>query len=212
MGQRKMKFTLLQKNEILIKGNKGCACCGKELTLETMTVDHYIPVSKGGKSTMDNLYPLCERCNQLKDNTIYFGDECYPLIYYRYNESLDSKYFEYRKKLVDKLRKKLKHLYIITDTYKFLIGGLKDNKLQINLHKDIIDLSFKCNAAIYLKNGYSTKELKTIPELKINLSDIEFNRLMKINNCFVFLSTSDKIYKFGQLEKVNTRGLLDLTS
>lgn len=207
-----MKFTLLQKNEILIKGNRECACCGKELTLETMTVDHYIPVSKGGKSTIDNLYPLCERCNQLKDNTIYFGDECYPLIYYRYQETLNAKYFEYRKKLVHKLRKELKHIYVITYTSEFLIDGLSGDKLQINLQKEILDLSFKCNASAYLKNGYNIKELETIPELKINLFDIEFNRLMKINNCLVFLSTSNKVYRFKQLEKINTRGLLSLTS
>ncbi|MBR2352886.1 MAG: HNH endonuclease, partial [Clostridia bacterium] len=31
-----------------------------------LEVDHIIPVSKGGKSTLDNLQTLCERCNRGK--------------------------------------------------------------------------------------------------------------------------------------------------
>ena len=31
-----------------------------------LEVDHIVPVSKGGKSTMDNLQTLCERCNRGK--------------------------------------------------------------------------------------------------------------------------------------------------
>lgn len=45
-----------------------CLCCGEALPL---TVDHVIPVSKGGMNTIDNLQPLCgvitgNGCNQKK--------------------------------------------------------------------------------------------------------------------------------------------------
>jgi 5-methylcytosine-specific restriction endonuclease McrA len=44
-------------------GNK-CLCCGAERTL---TVDHVVPVSKGGANSIDNLQLLCRFCNSTKN-------------------------------------------------------------------------------------------------------------------------------------------------
>lgn len=38
-----------------------CAYCGKELLKATQ--DHFIPVSKGGNYTKDNIIPVCRSCN-----------------------------------------------------------------------------------------------------------------------------------------------------
>lgn len=44
-----------------------CVLCGRSAKDGvTLHVDHIIPVSKGGKSTMDNLRTLCEECNRGK--------------------------------------------------------------------------------------------------------------------------------------------------
>ena len=43
-----------------------CQLCGKKLTLENMTLDHIIPLVKGGLTTEDNLQTLCWRCNRSK--------------------------------------------------------------------------------------------------------------------------------------------------
>lgn len=40
-----------------------CLCCGKRRPL---TVDHIVPLSKGGANTIDNLQPLCLYCNDSK--------------------------------------------------------------------------------------------------------------------------------------------------
>lgn len=40
-----------------------CLACGKEIAL---TVDHILPVSKGGSSYLTNLQPLCLSCNSSK--------------------------------------------------------------------------------------------------------------------------------------------------
>jgi 5-methylcytosine-specific restriction endonuclease McrA len=45
-----------------------CQMCGKELTKETVTIDHILPVSKGGTNTIENLQPLCRSCNGKKGN------------------------------------------------------------------------------------------------------------------------------------------------
>jgi 5-methylcytosine-specific restriction endonuclease McrA len=45
-----------------------CQICGKELTKDTVTIDHIVPISKGGTNAIENLQPLCERCNSKKGN------------------------------------------------------------------------------------------------------------------------------------------------
>lgn len=47
-----------------------CCRCGSPYDLE---VDHIYPISKGGKTTFDNLQTLCHRCNVQKSNTVEYG-------------------------------------------------------------------------------------------------------------------------------------------
>ena len=47
-----------------------CVICGSKYDLE---IDHIFPISKGGKSTPDNLQTLCHNCNVLKSNEIVDG-------------------------------------------------------------------------------------------------------------------------------------------
>lgn len=42
-----------------------CVSCG---TTESITVDHIVPVSKGGSGYIDNIQPLCLSCNSSKNN------------------------------------------------------------------------------------------------------------------------------------------------
>ncbi len=52
------------KRGILIRDQETCAyCLGK-----AETIDHIIPVSKGGKSTWENCVAACFPCNSKKDN------------------------------------------------------------------------------------------------------------------------------------------------
>lgn len=43
-----------------------CHWCGIALTFETMTLDHVIPISKGGSNQLGNLVPSCFACNNAK--------------------------------------------------------------------------------------------------------------------------------------------------
>ncbi|MBQ8902158.1 MAG: HNH endonuclease [Bacilli bacterium] len=55
--------------EVLKRDNFRCKLCGMSAEDGVkLHVDHIIPVSKGGKSTMNNLQTLCERCNLGKSN------------------------------------------------------------------------------------------------------------------------------------------------
>lgn len=45
-----------------------CYYCGKILTEENVTRDHYIPLVKGGTDDIDNIVPCCQHCNSTKRN------------------------------------------------------------------------------------------------------------------------------------------------
>lgn len=60
-----------KEKEFLLKKSKGrCACCGKKLDLESLTVEHVIPLALGGGNVEDNLVVLCFDCNTNKADTI----------------------------------------------------------------------------------------------------------------------------------------------
>lgn len=61
------KFTKEEWENKLKEYNYSCANCQ---TKENITIDHIIPLSKGGKNTIDNLQPLCGLCNSRKNNKI----------------------------------------------------------------------------------------------------------------------------------------------
>lgn len=58
-------FTGIQWQTLCAKYNHCCLCCGERRPL---TVDHIIPVSKGGSSDISNIQPLCLECNDRKNN------------------------------------------------------------------------------------------------------------------------------------------------
>lgn len=58
------------KAKILAKSGGRCCKCGDKLSVNSMTVDHYIPLSQGGNNDIVNLIPLCKNCNYAKDSNI----------------------------------------------------------------------------------------------------------------------------------------------
>ncbi|PEF48497.1 hypothetical protein CON22_00215 [Bacillus cereus] len=59
---------------VLHRDNSKCQRCGKSVADGvTLHIDHKTPVDMGGKSTLDNLWTLCEQCNLGKKNL--FSDE-----------------------------------------------------------------------------------------------------------------------------------------
>lgn len=58
------------KREIVKRDGLKCYICSMELTFETATIDHFIPLSKGGFHCPSNAKIACLKCNQEKGSKI----------------------------------------------------------------------------------------------------------------------------------------------
>lgn len=58
------------KQKLHKRQNGLCAYCGRHRNRKYMTVDHIIPLSKGGSDSVDNLQCTCKLCNNLKSDML----------------------------------------------------------------------------------------------------------------------------------------------
>lgn len=87
-------FSYEDKVKFASKSDNRCCHCGKKVfTGYGATVEHFIPISKGGTNRDINMVMLCEDCNQEKGNFIYRPDD---YLLYLKQEHLDklNGYFE----------------------------------------------------------------------------------------------------------------------
>jgi 5-methylcytosine-specific restriction endonuclease McrA len=47
-----------------------CHYCGNQVAFRDITMDHLVPLARGGRSTKDNLVPCCKACNNLKKSML----------------------------------------------------------------------------------------------------------------------------------------------
>lgn len=55
------------KNKLLKRGSI-CKICGNKMSADKLTLDHIIPLAKGGTWEMSNLQLACYQCNQEKSD------------------------------------------------------------------------------------------------------------------------------------------------
>jgi 5-methylcytosine-specific restriction endonuclease McrA len=60
----------------LARGKPPCGICTEPINYDThhldpksFTIDHIVPLAKGGSDTLDNLQPCCRACNRAKSDT-----------------------------------------------------------------------------------------------------------------------------------------------
>lgn len=71
-----------------------CAYCGEERVL---TVEHFVPVSKGGSYDINNIIPICKSCNSKKCNRDFFDWYAKQEFYSKKREQKILKYLNYNK-------------------------------------------------------------------------------------------------------------------
>jgi 5-methylcytosine-specific restriction endonuclease McrA len=60
-----------------------CYYCGKEFPPKELSMDHIVPLIRGGKSTKGNMVPACKDCNNRKKHML-------PIEWGEYLEKLQS--------------------------------------------------------------------------------------------------------------------------
>ena len=54
-----------------------CHYCGQKVSHGELTMDHLVPLSRGGRSTKENLVPSCKDCNNRKKSMLPLEWEAY---------------------------------------------------------------------------------------------------------------------------------------
>lgn len=54
------------------RANGICHWCGKKFPPAELTMDHILPISRGGRSVRGNVVPCCKACNTLKHSQLPF--------------------------------------------------------------------------------------------------------------------------------------------
>lgn len=96
----RVEFTEEDRWNILKKTEQRCAHCGKPIFAiehleNTMTIDHFIPLHKGGTNRMINLIPLCRECNKSKGDKVVDPESYLKFIKPKYKEEIKGYYESY---------------------------------------------------------------------------------------------------------------------
>jgi len=60
------RMVALSKRNLMLRDKCECQYCGDHLRADTATIDHVLPVSRGGKNTWKNTVLSCKSCNNTK--------------------------------------------------------------------------------------------------------------------------------------------------
>lgn len=67
---KRSKNTKKARARIIARNGPNCHWCQAMLTLETSTLDHVIPISRGGLNNPNNMVLACEPCNKGRGNAM----------------------------------------------------------------------------------------------------------------------------------------------
>lgn len=109
---KRKSFSPEVRKQIYRKSNGFCCLCGEFVDYEDYTVDHIVPLAKGGTNDISNLQCTCRVCNSIKTDVLpnEFMDKITEMIVYdiRKNQSRGIANRIIAKLLTSKLHNKLK--------------------------------------------------------------------------------------------------------
>lgn len=212
-------FTLEEKEAIGKKSDNRCCHCGKKVYFKYgATVEHFIPLSKGGTNRDINMVMLCYDCNQKKSNYIYTPSDYLPYLKKEHLDKLNG-YFESYIRSFDFVNR---DNLLACDRYKIFINNLSDslyysNKLNKTKRKDLIR---KTSSSAWVKKAtfddedkicdYYIKYLK-----KYNCLDSEKDARINIQfwltfGCIYYIEKNNDIKAFITVSVTKSNGRVTL--
>src|SRR5258708_5856152 len=67
LPRQEVKFS---RGNIYLRDGNRCQYCGKKFSSSELSLDHVVPISRGGKSTWENVVCACLPCNVRKGNKL----------------------------------------------------------------------------------------------------------------------------------------------
>lgn len=67
---KRKQFNTKERTAVYNKNKGRCAICGRFVPYDEFTVDHIIPLSKGGTNKLKNLQCTCKTCNLIKQDIL----------------------------------------------------------------------------------------------------------------------------------------------
>lgn len=91
------------RTNVYLRDHGQCQYCGERVSRNESTLDHVIPVSKGGKTTWENCTTACAPCNSSKSDATKgwkpkvkpYKPDYYELVSKRKNEDFNVRYAEW---------------------------------------------------------------------------------------------------------------------
>lgn len=62
------KFPSFNKYNVMLRDHFACQYCETGINMKTVTMDHVLPISRGGKTNWENIVAACGGCNGRKGN------------------------------------------------------------------------------------------------------------------------------------------------
>lgn len=175
--KKRVLFDYTKKQKILNKSHGVCASCGRPLDVITMTVDHFIPLSKGGTNETANLVALCEDCNKKKRNFVVEPDGWYFYLDEVFVKKLVTIYDKY---CSDRLWFNSRNLMRVDSSVRLTFGDHKGAFFRKADYSDLDDI-YKCYSKCYnsLSLPFSRKD--------VNMKVKNFISFMFERGCLYFM-------------------------
>jgi len=66
------------RRNVLVRDQYKCQYCDQEFPTSLLTLDHVLPLSRGGKTTWENVVTACKKCNNKKGNQMLYEAQMRP--------------------------------------------------------------------------------------------------------------------------------------
>ena len=224
--QTRRKFSVEEKKKILLKTDCKCGHCGKKQSEYDTTIDHIIPLDKGGLNDEYNLIALCEKCNNEKANFLYRVQDYYPHVlpeyvaaYYSYHsfalfERFRKSLFAYDAKMysvhTDQAHEILYRMQKRHAKEKDIIRMYKQLGIKVSLQKaypgDADDIMHLINqtiekSSICINSSYYANEFAVLEDIKNN--EVYVLRKQKtVCGAFLFKRIDDDTLPFIQIRNI----------